>query len=258
MEYDDKFLWHETRDYKIFKAANKQDRFCEVLIKEYKQHVDEDKMHFEKEILTSLKGNKKFIQLLDSYSSATAYRLVLENCHFTLQQYSDNTLFKDRVIADITWELFESVRQLNNNNVYLLNLRPENVWVQIDPRTNSCTFKITDFLDVVRDPEPPLKPPCEPNEYVAPEAFQKHCGYHLTKADIYSLGKIMLSLKLKEPSDACKFEKKSPEQRKADLDSMNEYLKMILERSVEEIPTRRANLFHIYILYKDYYKSDLR
>ena len=259
-EYDQKYLWYETRDYKIFKAVHRQDRLCDLLIKEYKPHVEVDKIHFEKEILNSLRGKKNFIQLLDSYTSTTAYNLVLENCHFTLQQYSDNTHFKDKTIADITFELFEAVRQLNNNNVYLLNLRPENVWVQVDPHDNTCTFKITDFLDSVRESDPTLRPISDDDqlEFAAPETYQKKGIYPLTKADIYSIGKILECLKFKEPCLSCKLERKSDAQKQAEYQSMNCYLKDIIERAREESPTRRANLFMIHVLFKEYYKSDFR
>ena len=258
MEYEFRFLWYESRDYRIYKAVHKQDRFMDVLIKEYKEHVSVDRIHFEKEILTSLRGNRKFIQLLDIFTSARAYNLVLENCHFTLQQYSDNTLFKDKTIADITWELFESVRQLNNNNVYLLNLRPENVWVQLDPRDNSCTFKITDFLDCVRDWQPMQRQLCYPDYFAAPETYDDKSNEPLTKADIYSLGKIMLTLRTKEPSVANKFDRKNEAQIEADKASLHECLNAIVERAEDKMCSRRANLFQVYMLFKEYYSSELR
>lgn len=254
MDYAIDYALADSRDYIIHKGHSKIG-MEPVIIKEYKAHVPEDKIANERKLLQEFQSNQYVLRFFGHCQQAKIHFCVFEYAEFSLEQYSSHKFFTDKETVDIANHIFAGLRTLHNSSIYLLNLRMDNIWVTVD-KERKCSFKFIDFLDAVQGEEAKL---CaiEPDDFTAPEISQDQYWTYVSKADIYSLGQIIVHLKIKV-SRISEIHEKQEEAYKIEFEKMHDELRRILEMCLKDEAADRGNLFNIGEVFKCYYASAIR
>lgn len=254
MDYAIDYVVSDCRDYIIHKGHSKFG-MEPVIIKEYKAHVLEEKITNERQHFQELQSNPHVLRFFGHCQQAKMHFCVFEDAQFNLDQYCNHKSFSDKETVDIANAILAGLRSLHNSSIYLLNLRLDNIWVNVD-KERKCNFKFIDFLDAVKGEDAKL---CNlmADDFTAPEVSQDQYWTYVSKADIYSLGQIIVHLKIKVGKIA-ENQDKQEEAYKIEFEKMHDELRRILEMCLKDEAADRGNLFNIGEVFKCYYASDIR
>ena len=135
----------DMEDYMMYRCSCKgsNDRY---LIREYKDHVSEERIYNEIRMFERLMKckNENVIKFISHCTQDGVHFSIFEDCLFNLEVYSTIKDFTDGEIMDISFALFKVIRWMNNQSIYLVNLRPNNIWISLD-ESRRMVFKVTDF-----------------------------------------------------------------------------------------------------------------
>lgn len=158
----------------------------------YKKNKNFHEIMMNKEI--SKMVNPSFVEFIN-YSFSYNY-IVFELCEKgDLMKYVQN-LTNDKLIKFVIYKILKIVQFLHQNGFAHRDLKPDNIFLD-----NDFSFKIGDFgqsLPFINKNEEKifLKGECGTPKYKAPEIYEKEF-YDGEKIDIFSIGVILFSIKLK-------------------------------------------------------------
>lgn len=255
MDYEVEYLLCNYPEYKMYKGVSKLTREG-VLIKEYKDTVTDQRIEREREMLGLFKDSPHVVKKIAYFTMGKVRMLVLEECSFTLHNLLSSKMFKNKEVVDIGFKIFTGLQELANNDIYLRNLRPDNIWISLNS-DNECQFKFGDFLESI-EAGPKHKSKIYPSdEYNAPE-ITTIGPYFVNKADIYSLGNIMYALVFRLSSKAKFGDTYIEEQTQEELNNLHKGLRDILEGCTQKEPLHRFNMFGLSEAFKAFYRYDVR
>ena len=136
----------EMKDYTLYRCI-RQDTNEKNLIKKYRDQISTKRIEFESEMFN--KCEKQFglpvLRRETEFRDNGVFYAVFRESFMSLKQYLDSKIFSDREIMDVGLSIFKLIREFNYHGIYLINLNPTNLWIDLDEQRR-LVFKVSDFL----------------------------------------------------------------------------------------------------------------
>lgn len=244
----------DLNDYTLFRCY-RQDTKERNLIKKYRDLSRMKRYEYEKAMF--IKCEKELglpvLKRESEFRDNEAYYAVFRESFMCLKQYLDSKELSDREIMDVGLAIFKLIRDFNNSGIYLVNLSPKNLWVDLDEH-NRLVFKVSDFLEA-SEIEKPVSSNIyiQKTEFTAPELIEKMSVLSFTKADLFSFGQILYTMKF--PHNEKSLAERQMEVQSKDTEFSVDILRAVLHGLLKEDPRSRLNSFTLNELFVQYKKK---
>ena len=153
----------------------------------------------EADLVLPLEKHYNLIQYIESFSEEGVQYIVLELANqgdlgkaIALRKRNDK-MWDAEFVVDVTSQIAAGLKFLHDNNVIHRDIKPQNLLLHQEPRTDLLLVKISDFgmSRAIGEATDYLKTQCGTKMYMPPEA---HGGKYYFPTDIWSFGCVLFEI----------------------------------------------------------------